>query len=105
MPESFKYHSEETRSVSVNGEGRTRKNIVEVNGNSGTKRVEQWSSNGTKIGESEHELTADEIANIQARKFMPGLFDLPNSILMGGGKRKRQRSTKKALRRKTNRRS
>ena len=53
MPEAFKYHSEETRTVSVNGEGRTRKNIVEVNGDTGIKRVEQWSSNGSKMGESE----------------------------------------------------
>jgi len=106
MPENFKYHSEETRSVFVDGEGRTRKNIVSVDGNSGVKRVEQWSSNGTKMGESEQPLSVEEITNIREKKFMPGLFDAPNAVL--GGRRKmrksrKHRTTRRA--RKTNRRS
>ncbi len=98
----FKYFSSETRTLSVAGKRMTRKNIVSVDGKHGKKRVEQW-SNGTRMAHSEHELSAKEIANIQARRFMPKLFALPtmrlNMIINGG---KRRSATR---RRKTNRRS
>ncbi len=86
----FKYFSSETRTLSVAGKRMTRKNIVTVDGKRGKKRVEQW-SNGTRMAHSEHELSAKEIANIQARRFMPKLFALPTmrlNMIINGGKRR-----------------
>jgi hypothetical protein len=68
----FSFHSEQTRSVFMNGEVKEISEITNVKGNSGTKTVIQ------RIGAAERQktiqLTQDEVKNIQGRIFMPKLF-------------------------------
>ena len=72
-PESFQYHSSQIHSTFVNGKERTQQNIVQVQNNMGTKKVEIL-KNGKVVQTNEKRLTPKEITNIKTRKFMPGLF-------------------------------
>jgi hypothetical protein len=71
---AFRFHSTQFHAFSTNGQRKTRKNIVKVNGKKGTKRVEIYNSVKRKTYRNSKKLTAKEIANIRRGKFMPGLF-------------------------------
>ena len=71
----FHYRSEQVHAFVANGHKKTRKNVVEVKGNKGYKRVEEYDSNKKrKTRKVTKPLTKKEIANIRMNKFMPGLF-------------------------------
>jgi ribosomal protein L29 len=71
----FHFHSVQVHGVMVNGRRKTRKNIVQVNGTKGEKRVEVYdSSKKRKTYKNSKKLSVREIANIRRGKFMPGLF-------------------------------
>lgn len=67
------YHSEQTHIEYVNGKQKERRQIVDINGNKGTKTV-IVTRNGKKQ-KSAKPLSAKEISCIRRCKFMPGLFN------------------------------
>ena len=67
---AFNYHSEQ---VNANP-NKTRKNIVNISNNKGTKRVEEYDSTGALIHEVEKPLTKPQIHKIKNNIFIPGLF-------------------------------
>ena len=68
-----RYHSEQTHIEFVNGVKQERRQIVDVNGNKGTKIVIITRNGKTK--KSIKPLSAKEIECIRKCKFMPGLFN------------------------------
>ena len=71
LTNKFKYHSEQTHMK----DGYTRKNIVNIMNNKGTKRVEEYDSgNKKRIHKVTKKLTKKQIHNIQNSVFIPGLF-------------------------------
>jgi hypothetical protein len=68
--QAFNYHSEQVHSTN----GKTRKNIVNVDNGRGTKSVEQYDSKGKLLQKSKKKLTASQIRNIKNNVFIPGLF-------------------------------
>lgn len=68
----FVYHSEQVHSVMENGRQVSKKNIVDIKNNKGTKTV-TMKTNG-KTRSSTKKLSPSEIHQIQANRFVPGLF-------------------------------
>jgi hypothetical protein len=68
-----KYHSEQTHIEFVNGVRQERRQIVDVNGNKGTKIVIITRNGKTK--KSIKPLSAKEIECIRKCEFVPGLFN------------------------------
>jgi hypothetical protein len=66
----FNYHSEQVNQ----NENKTRKNIVNIKNNKGTKRVEEYDSAGKLIRKSEKPLSKPQIRKIKKNIFIPGLF-------------------------------
>ena len=66
----FKYHSEQTHMKN----GHTRRNIVNIANNKGTKRVEEYDNTNTRIHNTVKKLTKKQIHNIKNSVFIPGLF-------------------------------
>lgn len=67
------YHSEQTHIEYVNGKQKERRQIVDINGNKGTKTV-IIIHNGKKQ-KSTKPLSAKEISCIRKCQFVPGLFN------------------------------
>ena len=78
MPETdtkFHFHSKQIHAFIKNGERKTRKNIVTVNGKKGKKSVEIYdSTKKRKTYRNSKALSKKEITNIRKGIFMPGLF-------------------------------
>jgi len=72
--DSFSYYSEQVHSVFVHGKGQTQRNIVSIQNGTGTKAVETYTADGTKLYRKELPLTKAELHCIQKKQFVPGLF-------------------------------
>ena len=70
----FFYMSEQVHSVWNDGKGKTRRNIVQIRGKNGIKAVETYDYQGKQLSRKEKALTAQELACIQRKEFIPGLF-------------------------------
>lgn len=68
--QKFDYHSEQINSKN----NKTRRNIVNIANNKGTKRVEEYDSQGKIIHTREKPLNSSEIGKIKNNIFIPGLF-------------------------------
>jgi hypothetical protein len=66
----FNYYSEQ---VNQNN-NKTRRNIVNINNNKGTKRVEEYDTQGELLHEVTKPLTTTQIHKIKNNIFIPGLF-------------------------------
>ena len=67
---AFHYHSEQVRKV----KNKTRRNIVNIESNKGTKSFVEYNAKGTITKQNTKPLSAEEIANIKNYRFMPNLF-------------------------------
>ena len=75
MAKPFFFHSEQVHAVVKNGHHKTRRNIVTVKGNKGTKKIEVLDTkHGKKVKKNSKSLTKKEIKNIRKGVFMPKLF-------------------------------
>lgn len=71
----FSYHSEQVHSVFVKGKGQTRRNIVDIKNNKGSKAVETYAADGKLKARNEKQLTQTELDCIKRNRFVPGLFN------------------------------
>jgi YD repeat-containing protein len=99
----YNYHSEEIVShyTANNGrsKGNTRRNVVDVHNNAGTKSVNTYDASGKLVHQASKPLNEVEIQNIKSRIFMPGLFkdvNKDNKTSAIKTMRKNRRKTRKA---------
>ena len=79
MVSHYTFHSEQIVShynQKTNGKpsGQTRRNVVDIKNNTGTKAVNIYDASGKQIQTNSKPLNAEEITNIKANIFIPGLF-------------------------------
>lgn len=94
----FFYMSEQVHSVWNDGKGKTRRNIVQIRGKNGIKAVETYDYQGKQLSRKEKALTAQELACIQRKEFIPGLFKdciQPLEPAKANKKHKKHRTTRK----------
>lgn len=91
----FFYMSEQVHSVWNDGKGKTRRNIVQIRGKNGIKAVETYDYQGKQLSRKEKALTAQELACIQRKEFIPGLFKDCIQPLEPAKKNKAHRRTRK----------
>ncbi len=75
----YTFHSEQIAShyTSKNGKpsGQTRRNVVDIQNNTGTKSVNVYDASGKQIQTNSKPLNQEEIQKIRAKIFIPGLFN------------------------------
>ena len=72
--DAFTYKSEQIHSMFKNGKGYTRRNLVDIQNGKGIKAIETYNVKGDRTSRKEKALTAKELACIQRKEFIPGLF-------------------------------
>ena len=70
----FSYHSEQVHSTFENGKGTTQRNVVTIKDGKGIKAVEVYKADGKMKTRKQKQLTTKELACIERKKFIPGLF-------------------------------
>jgi hypothetical protein len=102
----YTFHSEQIAShyTSKNGKpsGQTRRNVVDIQNNTGTKSVNVYDASGKQIQTNSKPLNQEEIQKIRANIFIPGLFndcqEKPCNAIRNvrhGGKSRKARKTRK----------
>jgi hypothetical protein len=100
----YTFHSEQIAShyTSKNGKpsGQTRRNVVDIQNNTGTKSVNVYDASGKQIQANSKPLNQEEIQKIRANIFIPGLFNdcqgKPcKKAIQNGSKTRKNRKTRK----------
>lgn len=95
----FTYHSEQVHSLYENGKGKTRRNIVDIQGGKGMKAVEEYTVDGKRISRKEKALTPEEMRCISKHQFVPGLFkDCIKALELQAAKKRKSSKTKRRIR-------
>lgn len=94
----FTYHSEQVHSLYENGKGKTRRNIVDIQGEKGMKAVEEYTVDGKRVSRKEKALTPEEMRCISKHQFVPGLFKDCIKALEPASKKRKSAKTKRRSR-------
>lgn len=105
----YTFHSEQIAShyTSKNGKpsGQTRRNVVDIQNNTGTKSVNIYDASGKQIQTNSKPLNQEEIEKIRANIFIPGLFNdcqgKPCNAIRNVRKARKSRRSLRKNRRKT----